>query len=479
MLRSLTVMLAALLTALPAAADAAADAAAGVKAGPAAGAEAGPAASAAAGPAADAAAGVGAGAPAGVRAGVRAGAQASAHEHFLTQEAAVTRILEVADQRMALMPGVAATKWQTHAPITDPQREQVVIKHSGELALPFGLAAEPVERVFEVQVRLAREWEESLTRQWQSQGFNYTGPIPNLTKEVRPQLDTITTQMLRALYLAAPVLRQPGFVERYTQVAETQLRAGGWSSASRQELLAALAGIRQTPAPAMQRIAATQVLRIGVTGDYAPFSIESGGTLSGADIDLAQRLAEHLHAQPVFIRTSWRSLAQDLRDDDFDLAMGGVSVTPERSAQGAFSIPYASGGKTIVARCVDASRFHDLEHVDRRNVRVVVNPGGTNEQYVREHLHRAQIREYGDNRTIFDELRAGRADVMITDDTEADLQVHRHSDLCRALAGTLTHADKAILMPQDSALVEEVNGWLKEAIASGEPARLLHENLNR
>jgi len=24
-----------------------------------------------------------------------------------------------------------------------------------------------------------------------------------------------------------------------------------------------------------------------------------------------------------------------------------------------------------------------------------------------------------------------------------------------------------------------VNGWLKEAIASGEPARLLHENLNR
>jgi cyclohexadienyl dehydratase len=86
---------------------------------------------------------------------------------------------------------------------------------------------------------------------------------------------------------------------------------------------------------------------------------------------------------------------------------------------------------------------------------------------------------YGDNRTIFDELRAGRADVMITDDTEADLQAHRHPDLCRALAGTLTHADKAILIRKDAALVEAVNGWLKETIAAGEPARLLHENLAR
>ena len=406
-------------------------------------------------------------------------AVAGAQQRFLTEEAAVTRILDVANERMALMPGVAATKWQTHAPVADPKREQVVIEHSGDLAPPFGLSAEPVEGVFEVQVRLAREWEETLTRQWQARGFHYTGPVPNLTQEVRPQLDTITTQMLRALYLAAPVLRRPGFAEHYARLAETHLHAAGWSSAGRQQLLAALAGIRPRPSPALQRVAATRVLRVGVTGDYAPFSVESGAGKSAAGLELAQRLAEHLHAQPVFIRTSWRSLVQDLRADDFDLAMGGVSVTPERSAQGAFSIPYASGGKTILARCADASRYHDLEQVDRRKVRVIVNPGGTNEQYVREHLHRAQIRVYGDNRTIFDELRAGRADVMITDDTEADLQTHRHPDLCRALAGTLTHADKAILIRKDAALVEAVNGWLKETIAAGEPARLLHENLAR
>ncbi len=403
-----------------------------------------------------------------------------AQDRFLTPQIAVTRVLDIADQRLALMPGVAATKWQTHAPIADPERERVVIRHAGELAAPLGLDADPVEGVFEVQVRLAREWEERLTADWKARGFSFAGPIPDLATQLRPQLDKVTTDMLRALYLAAPEFGDPKFGMRYVPLAQTHLHAGGWDSASRRELLAALAKIRRMPAPELQRIAATGSLRVGVTGDYAPFSVESsGGVLSGSDIELARALAEHLHAQPVFIRTTWRSMLADLREDDFDIAMGGISVTPERQSQAAFSIPYASGGKTIIVRCSDATRFHALADVDRPRVRVIVNPGGTNEQYVRANLHNAQIRVYPDNRTIFEEIRARRADAMITDDTEVELQVHRHQDLCRALPGTLTHADKAILMPKDPALVEAVNAWLKESISAGEPARWLRESVER
>jgi cyclohexadienyl dehydratase len=406
-------------------------------------------------------------------------ATAAAEDRFLTEEAAVARVLDIADQRLTLMPGVAATKWRTHAAIADPERERVVIRHSGELAAPLGLSAEPVERFFEIQVRRAREWEERLTEDWEAKGFSFAGPIPDLSTQVRPQLDAMTTQMMRALYLAAPTLREPEFIDRYGSLADTHLRSAGWDSASRRELLAALAGIRQTGAPALQRIAASAVLRVGVTGDYAPFSIESGGVLSGADIELARRLADDLHAQPVFIHTTWRSLLEDLRESQFDIAMGGISVTPERRSQASFSVAYSSGGKTIIARCTDARRFRDLSGVDRTQVRVVVNPGGTNEQYVRANLHKAQIRVYPDNRSIFDEIREGRADVMITDDSEVDLQTHRHRDLCRTLAGTLTHSDKAILMPREPALAEAVNVWLEKEISAGEPARLLEESLER
>jgi cyclohexadienyl dehydratase len=215
------------------------------------------------------------------------------------------------------------------------------------------------------------------------------------------------------------------------------------------------------------------VLRIGTTGDYAPYSIESGGRLEGADIELATALAAALGVRPVFVRTSWPSLLQDLVADRFDLAAGGVSVTAARRAVGSFSTVYATGGKTIIARCRDASRYSSLAAIDRPQVRVIVNPGGTNQQFVLDQLHRAQVIVHPDNRSVFEELRAGRADVMVTDDVEVELQTRRHPDLCRALPGTLTRTDKALLLPRDPALEARIDTLLAPEIAAGRPARWL------
>jgi cyclohexadienyl dehydratase len=100
-------------------------------------------------------------------------------------------------------------------------------------------------------------------------------------------------------------------------------------------------------------------------------------------------------------------------------------------------------------------------------VRVIVNPGGTNERFAREQLSHAQLHIHGDNRTVFDEIVARRADVMVTDDVEVDRQVRLHRGLCRATAQTFTHGDKAWMLLNDAALVTEVDVWLEQAIRAG------------
>jgi cyclohexadienyl dehydratase len=390
---------------------------------------------------------------------------AYADEHFSSAADQVDRVFQLAEERMSLMPGVAAYKWQNKSPITDIERERAVTTRAVAVARTMGLAPEGIQAVFEVQVRAARESEIRLHEAWRARGYDFSGPIPDLARDIRPKLDRFTVEFLRALYLAAPELERTNLATVAAARIDS-LQAPGWTGEDKRELLAALARVHRLPFGAgspsrLARVKAAGVLRIGTTGDYAPFSLDHDGVLSGADIDLAESVAKRLGVTPVFVRTTWGSMLDDLRGDQFDLAIGGVSVTPARAAVAAFSVPYATGGKTILSRCEDAKKFSTLAAVDKRGVRVIVNPGGTNEQYVRANVHRATVTVFPDNRAIFDEILARRADVMITDDAEVDLQTRRHPELCRPFAGTLTRADKAVLLPKDAPqILGEVNALL-------------------
>ena len=401
----------------------------------------------------------------------------AASPRFFEERDAIEPILALSDARLALMPGVAAFKWQNHTPISDPPRERAVIERAVMLAEPLGLSADGVRGFFELQIRLANEVENQLHERWRARGFDYPQAVPNLTTEVRPQLDRLTGELLSALYLAGPQLERTDFATRYESLAAQRLHAQGWSPAARTQLLAALAAVRSDASPTLARITAVRVLRIGTTGDYAPFSLESNGRLAGADIELALALAQHLGVTARFVRTSWPRLREDLRGGRFDIALGGVSDTPERRAVAAVSPGYYHGGKTIIARCKETARLGSLAALDRPSVRVIVNPGGTNEQFVRQNLTHAAVIVHPDNPTIFDDLVRDRADAMITDDTEVELQVRKHPELCRAYPGTLTHADKVILMARDPELDAAVDTWLEEQIAAAAPARLLREAL--
>ncbi|MFD7297738.1 transporter substrate-binding domain-containing protein [Streptomyces sp. NPDC059897] len=193
------------------------------------------------------------------------------------------------------------------------------------------------------------------------------------------------------------------------------------------------------------------VLRVCTTGDYKPFTYKDpkDGSYSGIDIDMAKELAKSLDAKAKWVDTTWANIATDLSAGKCDVAVGGVSITLPRARQVYFSEPTREDGKTPIVRCADKDKYQTLEDIDQAGTTVVVNPGGTNEQFARANIKNATIKVHPDNRTIFDEIVAGRADVMMTDASETLYQSKLHPELCSVHPDKpFSFAEKAYATPR-------------------------------
>lgn len=221
----------------------------------------------------------------------------------------------------------------------------------------------------------------------------------------------------------------------------------------------------------LDRILASGVLRVGTTGDYKPFTYRdpATGAFSGLDVDLAQSLSQALGVRVEFVPTSWPNLMKDFEANAFDVGVGGISITLERQKRAFFSAPLFREGKTPITRCENKDRFQTIEDIDKPGVKAIVNPGGTNERFAKSRLKNAEIQVFPDNTKIFEEIVAGRADLMMTDAAETRYQQKQHPGVLCAVhpEKPFDFAEKAYLLPRDMPLKQFVDTWLHIARETG------------
>jgi cyclohexadienyl dehydratase len=388
---------------------------------------------------------------------------------FMDEGQEVAAVLARSAERLALMPAIAAYKWKHGLPVLDAAREQNLLASIAAQAAARGLDPGSTQALFRVQMQLAREVQAREVARLRRRDPSEVR-VRDLDKELRPQVERSTGRLIDELAAAQPTLERAPLRERYTEAAARMLARFGLSQRAG-ELVDALAGLRAGPLPPAERVLARKLLRVGTTGDYAPFSAEHRGVLSGADIALVRRFARAHGLALRFVRTTWATLLADHEQGAFDLAAGGISITPERGSVAAFSVPYHHGGKTAIGRCQDRAQLDSLALIDRPAVRVIVNPGGTNEAFARSQLRAAALHVFPYNRLIFYEIIHNRADVMITDDVEVAVQTLHHRELCRMTNELFSTSDKAWLLPPDAEFKQLVDQWLAPRVQSGEVAR--------
>lgn len=231
--------------------------------------------------------------------------------------------------------------------------------------------------------------------------------------------------------------------------------------------------------PTIQRIKQRGVLLVGTTGDYRPLSfLEADSTYWGFGIDMAQEIAKNMEVDIQFVPTSWPTLTADVMAEEpkFDMAIGGITITSQRQEIMLMSDGYLANGKTILCRAADSTRFLSIEDIDKPEVIVMINPGGTNEKFARENLTHATIIVHQRNEEIPSLIAEGKADIMITEITEAPYYILNDARLAAPLLSspfTRSHIGVLMRKGQDD-LLDFVNGVILKMKNDGS-LQQLHE----
>ncbi|WP_199789702.1 transporter substrate-binding domain-containing protein [Sorangium cellulosum] len=224
-------------------------------------------------------------------------------------------------------------------------------------------------------------------------------------------------------------------------------------------------------------------LRAGTSGDYPPFSVWKDDHAEAFSAALLGAFAADQRLALSWTRFRWPDLVGDLRDGRFDLAADGITVRPERSIAGRFTVPVARGGAVLLLRRpawaaragsqgpgVEGARAA-LRALDRPELRVVVNRGGHLERVARSFLRRAQVVAIPDNAAVGQAFARGEADAAMTNTFEAPRWaeglggIERIGPLTRDVVALYVRADRPELAAQ-------LDTWLLAAEERGALSQL-------
>lgn len=226
----------------------------------------------------------------------------------------------------------------------------------------------------------------------------------------------------------------------------------------------------------LDKVLQQKTLDVCTTGDYKPYTfLKEDGSYEGIDIAMAESLAKSLDAKVKWVQTSWKTLLPDFVAGKCDIAMGGISVTLPRQRQVFFAERLDTDGKIPLVRCTDVKKYRTVEQINKASVRVIEPAGGTNEAFVRAYLSKANLTLSHDNMGIFQQLVDRKADVMITDASEALYQQKRYPKLCAVNPDKpMQYGEKAYMLPRDDMSWKlYVDQWLHLSKATGEYQQII------
>jgi polar amino acid transport system substrate-binding protein len=190
--------------------------------------------------------------------------------------------------------------------------------------------------------------------------------------------------------------------------------------------------------------------------------------LVGFEVELADAVARELGVRARFSQNAWDSLLPALRRGDFDVALNGIEITPERSSEFLFSRPYYVYTEQLVVRKGEAS-IRGLSDLAGKRVGTL---SGAVSQAMLETVGGVDIRVYAGVVEPYEDLALGRLDAVFLDLPMAAYYAGPNPKLAFAGPPVGEGYYGIALRKGDESLREAIDGAIGRLLRSGELRRI-------
>jgi ABC-type amino acid transport substrate-binding protein len=161
-----------------------------------------------------------------------------------------------------------------------------------------------------------------------------------------------------------------------------------------------------------------------------------------------------MNVELVLVERPFSQLLTDLDENEVDLVISSLTITPERNARVAFAGPYMISGATLLTReelLDDVDELHELDSPDRTWGAL---EGSTGEALIRSAFPQAKLVVTDDLASLLPRITAGEIHGFITDLPYVRFTLARNPDAgFAALPAPFTTEPLGIALPADSPLL--------------------------
>lgn len=221
-------------------------------------------------------------------------------------------------------------------------------------------------------------------------------------------------------------------------------------------------------------------LVVAMNPEFAPFEfktlVDGKDTIVGADVEIAKAIGEELGVKVKFSSMSFNNVLASLQSGKADVAISGISTTPERKKAYNFSEAYYESENVVLIKKTDIDKYTKTSSLD--GLSVGTQKGSIQENVASEQLKGSKVVALTQNGEMINELKNGQIQAVVLEKPIAEGYAANNDDLTIAnikLKNDDADAYAVALPKGDDKLTKEVNKVIKDLKDSGKIDQFVQE----